>query len=85
MSAHTCHAEACEVKVHPRFLMCRRHWAMVPPSIQRAVWNAYVPGQEVRKDPTPAYLEVMRLAIETVAVKEGRRGDVPPPPPPEAA
>jgi hypothetical protein len=59
--------------------MCGRHWAKVPKAIQRKVWREYVPGQEIRKDPTPKYLEVMREAIEAVEVAEGRRhlgGDV---------
>jgi len=34
------------------------------------VWEEYVPGQEVRKDPTEEYLEVTRIAIEAVAEKE---------------
>lgn len=73
MSAHTCHAEACDVVVPPRMLMCRPHWRMVPKRLQDAIWDAYVPGQEQRKDPTREYLEIAREAIEAVAAKEGRR------------
>jgi len=39
-----------------------------------AVWAAYVPGQEKRKDPTPEYLEVTRRAIEYVEELEARQG-----------
>lgn len=67
---HTCHARGCHVCTPPKLLFCRRHWAMVPHAIQRAVWAHYVPGQEIRKDPTPEYLEVMRDAIDAVAAKE---------------
>jgi hypothetical protein len=28
-----------------------------------AIWDAYVPGQEIRKDPTPAYLAAARAAV----------------------
>lgn len=70
---HVCHADGCEVSVPPKMLMCLRHWKMVPRSIQLRVWREYVPGQEVRKDPSSEYLEVMREAIEAVAEKEGRR------------
>lgn len=73
MSAHTCHAEGCDKVVPPRLLMCAPHWRRVPRVLQGAVWAAYVPGQESRKDPTGEYLEAARAAIEAVAVKEGRR------------
>lgn len=72
-SAHTCHAEGCDVRVPPKLLMCRKHWAMVPRRLQAMVWDVYVPGQEQRMDPTAEYLDVAREAIEAVAVKEGRR------------
>jgi hypothetical protein len=75
-AAHTCHAEACEVHVPPKMLMCKTHWRMVPYGLRAAVWAAYQPGQE-RLDgtafPTDEYLEVTRDAIEAVAEKEGRR------------
>jgi hypothetical protein len=70
--SHKCHAKGCELDVPPRMLFCSRHWAMTPRAIQRAVWAHYVPGQEIRKDPTPEYLRVMGDAIEAVAAKEGR-------------
>lgn len=71
---HHCHAEGCTTHVPPRLLMCRKHWSMVPRPLQAAVWDAYVPGQEQRKDPTSMYLDAARAAIEVVADKEGRRG-----------
>lgn len=74
--AHTCHAEGCEVRVPPRMLMCGRHWRMVPYGLKLAVWAEYQPGQE-RLDgtafPTEDYLGAARDAIDSVAVKEGRR------------
>lgn len=51
--------------------MCRKHWAMVPRTLQREVWATYVPGQERRKDPTGEYLDAALVAIEAVATKEG--------------
>lgn len=68
---HTCHAVKCKVQVPPRMLMCLKHWRMVPPALQKAVWREYREGQEVRKDPTDKYLEVMNAAIDAVAEKEG--------------
>lgn len=70
---HTCHADGCDVEVPPRMLMCLRHWRMVPRTIQRQIWNEYVPGQEITKTPTAQYVYVMKEAIDAVARKEKRR------------
>ena len=70
MPAHTCHARNCDVRVPPKLLMCRRHWYMVPKAIRDAVWAEYRPGQEVRKDPSGAYLQVARQAIDAVSIAE---------------
>lgn len=67
---HRCHATGCEALVDPRLLMCGRHWRLVPRVLQRRIWATYVAGQEIRKDPTDAYLEAMRAAIEAVAETE---------------
>lgn len=50
--------------------MCKIHWYMVPKRLRDAVWAAYTPGQEVRKDPTPQYLRIAHEAIRAVADKE---------------
>lgn len=73
MAAHTCHAKGCERTVPPRLLMCARHWRMVPSELQARVWATYEPGQERRKDPTPAYLDAAHEAIDAVAWIEARR------------
>ena len=69
---HVCHAIGCNVQVRPQLLMCLKHWRLIPRDLQRAVWAAYVPGQEIRKDPTDEYLDVQRAAVEAVARREGR-------------
>jgi hypothetical protein len=74
VSAHLCHAKDCTARVPPRMFMCLRHWRMVPVALQRRVWATYVPGQELRKDPTPGYIEAARAAIDAVAQQEGRSG-----------
>ena len=71
-SRHKCHARVWQVPVPPEMLMCLRHWRRVPRSIQKAVWREYRPGQEITKDPSAAYLEVMEQAIGAVAKWEGR-------------
>lgn len=37
---------------------CRQHWFRLPKRLRDAIWATYVPGQEVRKDPSPEYLAV---------------------------
>jgi hypothetical protein len=47
--------------------MCFRHWKLVPYALQKAVWDEYVPGQEIRKDPTLEYITAAHAAIDHVA------------------
>lgn len=74
MSAHRCHAVGCTLEVPPSLMMCKRHWFMVPKPLRKAVWHHYRSGQEVRKDPSPEYLEAAKAAIKAVETAEfGRR------------
>jgi hypothetical protein len=73
---HTCRAYKCTVRVDPALFMCSKHWRMVPHRLQRAVWRAYVPGQENRRNPSGEYMLATREAIDYVAKLE----DLPPPP-----
>jgi hypothetical protein len=70
---HKCHAEGCNAKVSPSFLMCKRHWRLVPQAEQTAIWKHYRTGQEKDKRPTPEYMAALHAAVEAVAVAEGRR------------
>lgn len=74
--SHTCHATGCGKPVAPKFLMCGKHWAMVPKPQQAEIWRHYRPGQEVDKRPSGAYLTVMKVAIDTVALAEGAQGSL---------
>lgn len=67
--SHHCHAIGCAKNVPPKLLMCLWHWRMVEPQLQRLVWRTYVPGQEVRKDPTELYLVVQAAAVAYVATQ----------------
>ncbi len=69
---HTCHAKGCRTHVRPALLMCRRHWAMVPPALRTAIWATYRPGQERDKQPSREYLAAARDAINAVAEREQR-------------
>lgn len=73
---HTCHATGCSKACPPKHLMCGRHWAMVPLPQKAEIWRHYRPGQEVDKQPSVAYLNVMRAAIDAVARAEGVQGSL---------
>lgn len=48
---------------------CKPHWFQLPKFLRDAIWLWYVPGQEITKKPSLAYLEVARLTqlwIETM-------------------
>lgn len=68
---HTCHVPRCSTTCPPKHLMCARHWRMVPRHLQKKVWDTYVTGQEVRKDPTPEWHEAADAAIAAVTQLEG--------------
>lgn len=69
---HECHATGCNAAVPPKMLMCLKHWRMVPRVLQRRIWATYVPGQEIRKNPTAEYMEAQRAAVRAVEEREGR-------------
>ena len=39
---------------------CRDHWYALPKSLRDRIWATYIPGQELRKDPSVEYLEAAR-------------------------
>lgn len=39
--SHECPIESCKVSVKTNFLMCARHWRMVPKPLQSAVYESY--------------------------------------------
>jgi hypothetical protein len=63
---HRCHAIKCTVEVPLKLLMCKKHWAMVPPQLKADIWTHYRPGQERDKRPSVEYLQAMRSAIRAV-------------------
>ena len=54
---HHCHWPGCDVEVPPKLWGCRAHWYRLPPVLRRRIWNTYVPGQEISKTPSPAYID----------------------------
>lgn len=69
--SHHCHAIGCTKSVPPKLLMCAPHWRAVPGALQRMIWKTYRTGQEVTKDPSPAYLLAQSHVVATVALHAG--------------
>jgi hypothetical protein len=67
---HECHAYGCTTSVPPKMLMCLKHWKMVPKFAQDDVWATYLPGQEVRKDPSSDYIKAQQRARILCYMKE---------------
>lgn len=75
--AHHCHYPPCKIEVHPRYLMCPRHWRMVPRPLQLRVWKTYNHGQEEGLAPvTRQYLDAADAAIEAVRERCTRQRDL---------
>lgn len=55
---HTCHWPGCRTTVPPKMWGCKSHWFQLPKYLRDKIWAAYVPGQEIRKDPSQEYLDV---------------------------
>jgi hypothetical protein len=58
---HFCHWPGCKVEVEPKMLMCAPHWFRLPLRLRNRIWSTYRNGQELDKDPSPAYV---KAAIE---------------------
>jgi hypothetical protein len=67
---HKCHAEGCPAIIATHLLMCRRHWRMVPPQIQRSVYQSWAVQQHI-SEPVEGYVKARTAAIEAVKTREG--------------
>ncbi len=70
MSRHLCHYPDCKKQVPPRMWGCQIHWFRLPLYLRNKVWRAYKPGQEIRKDPSPQYMEVMQEVKQWINEKK---------------
>lgn len=70
---HRCHWPKCQCQVSPRLWGCRPHWYTLPKEIRDAIWQTYVSGQEMRKDPSEEYLIVAQLAEDWALAHEAGR------------
>lgn len=77
---HKCAAEGCDKRVKVEFLMCLRHWSLVPAPLKQQVYAAFRDWQrgaetiEERKGQADALRAVQRLAVEAVADAERKVG-----------
>jgi hypothetical protein len=71
---HTCHRTGCMVKVPPHMFMCKADWRRLPKRMRDAIWDNYIPGQEIRKDPSPEYMRVAQEAIRYLEDKDKEIG-----------
>lgn len=63
---HACHWPGCGQQVPPAMWGCRAHWFRLPRALRDRIWDAYVPGQEQRLDPSDDYLNVAREVQEWI-------------------
>lgn len=73
--SHHCHATNCSVPVPPEMFMCRRHWFMVSKPQRDAIWDSYRAGQCDDHQPSRRYLVIAKLAVISVARREGYEPD----------
>ena len=64
---HTCHWTGCKVVVPPHLWGCRPHWYALPKALRDRIWATYVPGQEITKRPSKAYLAAARAVEQWIA------------------
>lgn len=74
---HHCHWPGCQRQVPPARWGCRPHWYSLPIDLRNAIWKAYVPGQEIRCKPSPAYVIAARAVQDWITANR--------PPQPEQA
>lgn len=55
--AHMCHWPGCPQDVPPAMWGCKPHWFKLPKMLRDRIWATYVPGQEITKTPSQAYLD----------------------------
>jgi hypothetical protein len=64
---HVCHWPGCGRTVPPRLWGCKDHWYALPAMLRARIWETYVPGQEITKTPSAAYIEVAKRVQRWIA------------------
>jgi len=65
----TCWANGCERQIDDQYLMCSRHWRLVPQEVRNRVWRHFREGQDATTA-SQEYFEAAADAIESVARRE---------------
>lgn len=63
---HTCHWPGCPLIVSPALWGCKTHWFRLPAIIRVRIWQTYVPGQEIKKNPSEEYLAAAKDAQDWI-------------------
>lgn len=58
--SHICHWPNCIKEVPPAMWGCKEHWFKLQKYLRDKIWNSYIHGQEIRKDPSPEYVAVAK-------------------------
>lgn len=68
-----CFARACTAKREDAYLMCRQHWAMVPPQLQQKVIRAMGAYEKDPRAPGRKHSLHMAMGAARIAVDEAER------------
>ena len=63
---HTCHWTGCTKEVPPKMWGCNNHWFALPKNLRDKIWRTYVPGQEISKTPSRAYIDAANEVQEWI-------------------
>lgn len=66
---HTCHWPGCTAEVPPAMWGCKTHWFRIPYRLRTQIWRTYVPGQEITKTPSDAYMDAAHAVQEWIAAE----------------
>lgn len=58
-----CPVKGCATRIETNLVMCRFHWAKVPPALKNTVWTTYDRGRGVG---TRGHLAAVKVAIDAV-------------------
>jgi len=72
---HSCHWPDCEIQVPPAMWGCAKHWYMLPKKLREQIWRLYVPGQEITKTPSEAYVLAAREVQEWCLAEIKRKSE----------
>ena len=72
---HECPAVSCRRKIEVKFLMCQKHWFMLPKGMRESLWHHYKNGQnEGRVAPNPEWVRTLEQATMLIEEAEDRQG-----------